>query len=68
MSLSTPNHKFLLDENVKAILSRFLKSEGFDVKLASKTAPDLKLASRSKEEQRILVSYSLSLVILQEEL
>lgn len=56
MSSLIPNHKFLLDENVKAILSRFLKSEGFDVKLAPRTASDLKLASLSKEEQRILVS------------
>jgi len=56
MSFLTLNHKFLLDENVKAILSRFLKSEGFNVKLAPKTTSDLKLALLSKEEQRILVS------------
>src|SRR3990167_6884750 len=56
MSFLTLNHKFLLDENVKEILSRFLKSESFDVKLAPKTASDLRLASLSKEEQRILVS------------
>lgn len=56
MSSLIPNHKFLLDENVKAMLSRFLKSEGFDVKLAPRTAPDSKLASLSKEEWRILVT------------
>lgn len=56
MSFLTLDHKFLLDENVKVILSRFLKSEGFDVKLAPKTASDVKLASLSKEEWRILVT------------
>ncbi len=56
MSLLTLNHKFLLDENVKAVLSRFLKSEGFDVKLAPKTTSDSKLALLSKEELRILVT------------
>lgn len=56
MSSLTLSRKFLLDENVKAILSGFLKSEGFDVKLVPKATTDLKLASLSKEEQRILVS------------
>lgn len=56
MSLLTLNHKFLLDENVKVVLSRFLKSEGFDVKLAPKSASDSTLASLSKKEQLILVT------------
>lgn len=56
MSSSIPNHKFLLDENVKIGLSRFLKSKGFDIKLAPKATSDLKLASISKEEERILIT------------
>jgi len=56
MSSSTQLPKFLLDENVKAVLSRFLKSEGFDVKLAPKTTSDSKLALISKKEARILVT------------
>lgn len=56
MLLLTLNHKFLLDENVKAVLSRFLKSEGFDIKLAPKSASDSTLASLSGRELRILVS------------
>lgn len=56
MSSSIPRPKFLLDENVRVELVKFLKSQGFDVKLAPKAAPDLLLASLSKKEKRILVT------------
>lgn len=56
MSLSTPVPKFLLDENVRAELARFLLSRGFNVALAPKSAPDSKLASISKVQKRILVT------------
>lgn len=56
MPSSTRNLKFLLDENVRIELSRFLKSQGFDYKLAAKGATDKQLASISKAEKRILVT------------
>lgn len=56
MSFSTLSHKFLVDENVKIILLRFLESEGFDTKFVPKTAADLKVASISKEEERIIIT------------
>lgn len=51
-----PNLKFLLDENVKISLSKFLEFHDFDVKLATKTSSDLKLALISKVEERVLVT------------
>jgi len=55
MSSSTLNLRFLLDENVKLALSRFLTEKGFVVKRAAKGTPDKKLAEISKKEQLILV-------------
>ncbi|MBI2591027.1 MAG: DUF5615 family PIN-like protein [Candidatus Blackburnbacteria bacterium] len=54
--MSTPNRRFLLDENVRIDLARFLKAGGFDVLLAPKSAPDSKLAAISKKEKRVLVT------------
>lgn len=56
MSSSIPNLKFLLDENVKAILTKSLGKQGFDFKLAPKGATDKQLALISKSEKRILVT------------
>lgn len=56
MSLSTPRPKFLLDENVRADLAKYLESQGLDVKLALKASPDSYLATLSKTEKRILVT------------
>ena len=56
MSLSILNHKFLLDENVRIELYRFLKQHQFDVKVALKSAPDSQHALISKKQSRILVT------------
>lgn len=56
MSLSIPNHKFLLDENVRIELFNFLTNVGFDVKLVPKSAPDRKIASVSIKERRVIVT------------
>src|SRR3989344_783433 len=48
--------KFLLDENVRIELTRFLKSKNFDTKLAPKSTDDSTLTSISKREKRILVT------------
>jgi len=58
MSSSTPNPKpkFLLDENVRSDLYKFLQSSGFDVKVAPRGTSDSYLASLSKEEKRILIT------------
>lgn len=56
MPSSTPVLKFLLDENVKQTLLRFIKSRGLDVKLHSKGAKDSVLAHISKQEKRILIT------------
>lgn len=56
MPLSTPNLKFLLDENVRIELSRFLKKQKLDFKLTPKGSTDKQVASISKTEQRILVT------------
>lgn len=56
MSSLTPIHTFLLDENVRIELFRFLQNRGFDVKLAPKAASDTRLLEISKNEQRILVT------------
>ena len=56
MSSLTPNHQFLLDENVKKPLLTFLKSQNFDVKISPKSLSDLKLALSSLEEKRIFVT------------
>lgn len=56
MSSLTPKPKFLLDENVRADLAKFLQSQGLDVKHAPKASPDSHLVSLSKTEKRILVT------------
>lgn len=53
-SLTQP--KFLLDENVRADIAKFLQSQGLDVKHAPKASPDSYLALLSKTEKRIFVT------------
>lgn len=48
--------KFLLDENVRIELYRFLNSEGLDVQYAPKSTKDSKIALISKQEKSILVT------------
>lgn len=52
----TPNPRFLLDENVRRDLYRFLISQNFDVKLAPNATSDSKVAQISNLEERILVT------------
>lgn len=56
MSLSIPSPKFLLDENVHADLSKNLRTQNLDFKLAPKRSSDSRLAEISKKEERILVT------------
>lgn len=56
MSSSTPSHKFLIDENVRIELFRFLQKKGFDSKLTPKAGSDSKLLAISKAEKRIIVT------------
>lgn len=57
MSSSTPNGpRFLLDENVRIELFKFLDSKGFDVKTLPKGVPDSFFIKASKREKRILVT------------
>ena len=55
-STSRSELKFLLDENVKGRVGKFLKSQGFDAISAPKRFSDNKLAYISKSEGRILVT------------
>ena len=48
--------KFLLDENVKKELLKFLKSEGYDASFKPKGLSNGKLAAFSKSEKRVLVT------------
>lgn len=56
ISSSQSKPKFLIDENVRIELLRFLKKEGYDVKSPTKRAVDTKVAFISKREKRILVT------------
>lgn len=56
MSSSTPNLKFLLDENVRTELSKLLTQTGFDVKTVPKAFTDNQVAVISKTENRILIT------------
>lgn len=56
MSLSTPQARFLLDENVRVELARFLQTRDVNVKLAPKGASDALLANISKREKRVFVT------------
>lgn len=52
----TLNHKFLLDENVRIELYRFLTQKKFNVKITTKSASDSQLVSISKKQRRILIT------------
>lgn len=58
MSLLTSRFqlKFLLDENVKRRLERFLSSKGFNVTRSPEGISNGELASLSKSEKRVLVT------------
>ena len=56
MPSSIPNHKFLLDENVRIELSRHLINQDLDIKLVPKGATDSWVASISKSEKRVLIT------------
>lgn len=56
MSSSIPTLGFLLDENVRIELFRYLKHKEFNVKLAPKSTPDSRLANLSKREKLIIVT------------
>lgn len=48
--------KFLLDENVKVELLRYLEQQGFDVVLKSRGTVNGKLGEFSKKEKRVLIT------------
>ena len=54
--MSTPSPRFLLDENVRSELGRFLRSCAVDIKRAPPSTPDALIASLSKKEKRIVVT------------
>jgi hypothetical protein len=56
MSSSTRSRRFLLDENVRLDLFRFLQKEGYDVARALASTNDRLLAQRTLKERRILVT------------
>jgi len=56
MSSSTPSPRFLLDENVRIELARFLRSQPLDVKVAPRSSKDPSLAAVSHKERRVLVT------------
>lgn len=56
MSSSTRLIRFLLDENVRIELAKFLRMRRQNVKLAAKGSPDKILAAISKKEKRVLVT------------
>lgn len=55
-SMSRSQLKFLLDENVKIELLKFLKSEGYNASFKPKGVSNGKLAKLSKSERRVLVT------------
>ena len=55
MSSSTPI-RFLLDENVRIELAKFLSKRGFDCRHADKPSVDRILADISLKEERIIVT------------
>ena len=55
-STRTPISKFLIDENVRRELYKFLKQKGVDVKLTTKGCSDQTLSDISKSEKRIIVT------------
>src|SRR3989344_4338431 len=54
--MSFSKDRFLLDENVRAELGRFLREKGCDVKIAQKGSSDTVLAQLSLEEKRVFVT------------
>ena len=56
MSSSTRSLRFLLDENVRVELGRWLRDHHWDAKQAPPSTPDDVLASCSKAEARIVVT------------
>ena len=56
MSSSIPKIRFLLDENVRIELVRFLKSNNIAIKQLPKGTSDKALAAFSKQENMILVT------------
>lgn len=56
MSSSIQPIRFLLDENVRIELAKFLRSRKLDFRLAAKGAPDRTLARLSKSQKRIFVT------------
>lgn len=56
MSSSTPTQGFLLDENVRIELFRYLKEKSFNVKLIPKSTPDSRLANLSMREKLIIIT------------
>lgn len=56
MSSSIPNISFLIDENVRIELFRFLQTKGFDVKRVVPSSSDTDIAAISKKEQRVLIT------------
>lgn len=52
----TLSHKFLLDENVRIELCRFLTQKKLDVKLVAKSASDSQVVTISRKQRRILVT------------
>ena len=62
LSQSQVKPKFLVDENVKRRLEKFLMAEGFDVVRAPRGVSNGKLAELSKSEKRVLVTNDSDLV------
>ena len=56
MSSSTPNLRFLIDENVRIELFRLLQAKGFDVKQVIPSSSDKEITRISRKEQRILIT------------
>lgn len=56
MLSSIPHLKFLLDENVRAELYKFLKEKKIEFKLALKGASDSSLATQSIKQKLVLVT------------
>ena len=56
MSSSTSKPRFVLDENVKVDVCRFLRENSFDVKVVPKGISDARVAEISKSEKRVLVT------------
>lgn len=56
MSSSTLKPRLLLDENVRAEIFQFLKTQKFNVKYAAKNSSDNTIAAISAKEKRIIIT------------